>query len=164
MGLLKKIGGFAKKAVNAVNPLHALARDAVSGKGVKKIGKNFVDNSVTGAKGAAVLAPVALSGGAGAGLLGAGGGAGAGGLFGSGLSLLDAGLGVASGIAGYDASRKQGRLQDKALKSAEAAYLERAPLRKLGLEMMLNQQAPDLTTDFANPSNPFARPLKRTQG
>lgn len=101
----------------------------------------------------------------------AGGGGGAIGKAAGGLSKLGIGAGdlIDLGLAGFSAY--QGRKADKraeradqqalamqqqALKFAQDQYAERAPFRKLGTSMALDQQPEDVSALFAS-SNPFAR-------
>lgn len=95
----------------------------------------------------------------------AGGAAGGGILGGGGFGLGDAlqlGSGALSAFGGYKAGQQQEAamkraqgLQDRALQFADQQYNERAPYRKLGMEMALNQTPEDVSSLFAT-SNPFA--------
>jgi hypothetical protein len=74
-------------------------------------------------------------------------------------------LAAGEGILGAHAAIKARSLRGKALGSAEGAYRERAPLRKLGVDGMASAQAPDLSSLFADASDPYKQPrLKRMGG
>ena len=108
MGIsLKSIGRGIKKAASVANPLFGAAYDAIGGKSVKDIGKNYVQNNLDGAKVAALGATVAPAvGAAGAGTAAAGAAKAGmasklGSFFGSpgGAALLDFGGNLLSGMA-----------------------------------------------------------------
>jgi hypothetical protein len=74
-------------------------------------------------------------------------------------------LAAGEGLLGAHDALKARSLRGKALGSAEGAYNERAPLRKMGIEGMTTAQAPDLSSLFADPNNPYQQPrLKRMGG
>jgi hypothetical protein len=75
-----------------------------------------------------------------------GGGAGSG---------LDKGLTAAAILDMALTRKRQQDLQNKGIDYATNAYNEKAPLRKRGLELMLDEQAPDLSSIFVNPKNPY---------
>lgn len=66
-------------------------------------------------------------------------------------------LGAGSLYEGYKANQKSNDLMNEALASAKGSYAERAPLRTAGVQGLLNQQRPDLSSVYANPSNPYSR-------
>jgi hypothetical protein len=178
MGIsLKGIGKALGKVGNAINPAAAAGRALVTGKGVKGAASTFIDSSKTGAKGAAALLPIALSGGAGAGALGslaggagaaapaaAGAAGGAGGLFGTltkiGRGVLDNSdllLGAGSLISGLDQQRKGDRYDAKALAEAEALDRLYAPLRTQAVGDLMAPPSINLRSRLPQSSNPFAR-------
>lgn len=63
--------------------------------------------------------------------------------------------GASLGYGAYQ-MKKAGDLRNKSLKMVEDEYRERAPLRKVGLSGLMNEQRPDLSQVFAS-QNPFAR-------
>lgn len=69
------------------------------------------------------------------------------------LPVIAGGL---AGVEGYKADKRAGKLRDKQLAMAEQNWNERAGLRTLGRDMMMNQQLEDLSGIYRNPSNPFA--------
>ena len=67
---------------------------------------------------------------------------------------------VMGGLAmyeGYKNDKKSEDLMKQQLQMAQQSYGERAPLRTLGRDLMLNQTPPDLSYIYANSSNPFSR-------
>lgn len=71
-------------------------------------------------------------------------------------------LGAASLGEGYLGQRRANNLQNEALGIAKQSYADRAGLRKLGVSQMMDQTAPDLSSTFAQPSNPYGRqPLRK---
>lgn len=66
-------------------------------------------------------------------------------------------MGGLSMYEGYKNDKKADALSKKQLALAEQSYGERAPLRALGRDLMLNQTPPDLSYIYANSSNPFAK-------
>lgn len=54
-------------------------------------------------------------------------------------------------------------LRDRGVQRAEEDWSQRAPLRDLAIQQLLQgpAQRRDLSADFADPSNPFARPVSR---
>lgn len=66
---------------------------------------------------------------------------------------------LGGGALAYGAyqQKKAGDMRNKALKMVEQDYAERAPLRKLGVSGMMNEQRPDLSSVFAPAMNPFLR-------
>jgi len=66
-------------------------------------------------------------------------------------------LGAGSLYEGYKANQRSNDLMNEALHYAKDSYDTRAPLRTAGVSGMLNQQRPDLSSVYANPSNPYSR-------
>lgn len=67
---------------------------------------------------------------------------------------------VLGGLAmreGYQNDKRAQKLNDEQLQLARQSYGERAPLRTLGRDLMLDQTPPDLSHIYANSSNPFSR-------
>lgn len=69
-------------------------------------------------------------------------------------------LGAASLGEGYLGQRRANNLQNEALGIAKQSYADRAGLRKLGVSQMMDQTAPDLSSTFAQSSNPYSRMRK----
>lgn len=67
-------------------------------------------------------------------------------------------------ISGAMDAAKASDLRDKALRSAEGSYNERAPMRAMGMAGLGNTQRPNLSATFADPGNPYARPAGSTPG
>ena len=63
----------------------------------------------------------------------------------------------ASLAEGYLNQRKSNNLRGQALGIANQSYADRAGLRKLGVAGMMDQTPPDLTSTFAQPSNPYRK-------
>lgn len=97
------------------------------------------------------------SGGGGGGLLSSLGGIGSGLLGGLKKVGIDNILG--GGALGYGAyqQKQAGDMRDKALKLITDDYATRAPLRTQGLQGMLNETPPDLSSIYSDPQNPFSR-------
>jgi hypothetical protein len=55
--------------------------------------------------------------------------------------------------------KRQMDLQDKGIDYATNAYSERAPLRTRGLQLMMDESAPDLSAIFQNSHNPYTKPV-----
>lgn len=102
----------------------------------------------------------------GGGIVGMGSGVGMGGSHGGFLDSIlggikgigvDGALAGAAGLAGANASRNASNYRNKALGLVQGQWDDKAPLRKVGLAGMLNEQRPDLSSVYADPQNPFAR-------
>lgn len=89
-------------------------------------------------------------------------------MFGLNLSdLLQLGSGALSAYGGYQAGKKQDKamarqqqLSDQAMQFAMGQYNERAPYRKLGADLALNQTPEDVSGLFQT-SNPFANRYRK---
>lgn len=122
--------------------------------GLKKVGGSPGKVIGMGPSGMPIFAPQEQGGGGG--FLGS-----LGGLLGGGLKKIGGVDGLLGGASlGYGAyqQKQAGDMRNKALKMVEQDYASRAPLRSMGLQGMLNEQRPDLTSTFAGASdNPFSR-------
>lgn len=163
---LKAIGGGVSKVASfAGGPLGLTASVTNAAINKKPIGQAVLGDMTRNSKIGAQLLPLALTGGAsgalGAAAGGAGGAAGtaggAGGWLGGLKAIAPAALGGLGLYEGYKNDKKADALAKKQLAMAEASYNERAPLRALGRDLMLNQTPPDLSYIYANSSNPFAK-------
>jgi hypothetical protein len=92
-------------------------------------------------------------------------GGGMGGLIGKGVDFAtshpDELLAGAQGLYGAYAANKANNLRGKSLRSAEGAYNERAPLRRMGMAGLTNPMTPNVS-GLSDPNNPYA--LKRMGG
>ena len=75
------------------------------------------------------------------------------------VDIATTGYGLLKGIQGErranKADKRAGALQNQALQFQQQQYAERAPMRQLGNQMMLDQQPEDLSALFRT-SNPMA--------
>lgn len=75
-------------------------------------------------------------------------------------NAVDIGIG---GLAAYqalnsaNASKRAGQLQDKAISGAEKRWGDNEALRTEGRRRLLNPTRPDLSSVYADPTNPFAK-------
>jgi hypothetical protein len=67
------------------------------------------------------------------------------------------GLAAGQAVMGAQQSRRAGDLQDRALGVADETWGAGAPLREQGRLRLLNPAPVDLSSTFADPTNPFAR-------
>lgn len=152
---LKALGSSALKT--AGNPVGALK--SVTGMGGGGGAGGAVPNLSIGAD----LAPSVTSAAAGAAPAAAGAGGWMGGLkkvgdVAGGLQrLAQPVLGGLAMYEGYKNDKQAQKLNDEQLQLARQSYGERAPLRTLGRDLMLDQTPPDLSHIYANSSNPFSR-------
>lgn len=65
-------------------------------------------------------------------------------------------LGAGSAYQGYKDSQKSNDLMNQALGIANQSYADRAPLRTAGVQGMVNNKAPDLSSVFAS-GNPYSK-------
>lgn len=70
-------------------------------------------------------------------------------------SGLDKGLLIAAIADAAATKKRQTDLQNKGLEYATDAYSAKQPLRHRGLELMQDETAPDLSSIFVNPKNPY---------
>jgi hypothetical protein len=153
---LKKVGSVVARAIPGGQALEA---------GLKTIGGggSFGDNLKNTLVRDASIASLALGGGGGAlGQVPAAGGWMGGlkkvGSAASGLQkLAQPVLGGLAMYEGYKNDKQAQKLNDEQLQLARQSYGERAPLRTLGRDLMLDQTPPDLSHIYANSSNPFSR-------
>lgn len=66
-------------------------------------------------------------------------------------------LGGLAAYEGYKSDKRADQLNKQQLDMAMQNWSERAPLRKIGRDLMLDQSQPDLSYIYANSSNPFSR-------
>lgn len=160
----KAVGKVASFAPGPIGMMGSAVSAAASG---KPIGKSILGDMTRNSKVAATLLPVAMTGGAAAGALGAGGGALGGAAAGGGkLAMLgklggfamdnaDLLLGGLAGYQGYQADKKADKLRQQQMDLAMQRWNETAPLRKLGQSQMLDQTREDLYPTYRNAANPF---------
>lgn len=94
----------------------------------------------------------------GAALLAGGGAAGAAGASPSAAGLLNSGLGIASTVQGASDMAAAARNRQAAVDAAQGDYSSLAPVRQAAVAGLLAPRAtaPDLTSVYSNPQNPFA--------
>jgi hypothetical protein len=75
----------------------------------------------------------------------------------------DTALGAAALAESYKNSRKADDYRKQGLNFANDSWKAREGLRKVGVAGMMNETRPDLSEDFYDPNNPFARPMRRVR-
>ncbi len=161
MGFLSKLG----KGLHGLGSLSAFVPGigTLTGAGLGGLGAAFQGKGVGGILGGAATAGLGgLAGGA-LGGRGIGGALGGLGNFAKNNPLL-----LGAGLSAVTGARRQGKadsLQEDALRHARARQAEQDKFRQgvVGQLSNISFQAPDLSGVFADPSNPFSRPLARPE-
>lgn len=147
VGGLGPLAGISGKIGSVASHIPGAAKAGAVLGGLKKIGQH-TPQAVGGPQGAIDMATAGDEGGFMGGLKKVGG------------FLSDHGDQLLGGAAlgeGYLNQRKSNNLSNEALNLARQSYADRAGLRKLGVSQMLDQTAPDLSSTFADPNNPYAK-------
>lgn len=126
------------------------------GQGLKTLGSSAISAATNPVATAGSVLKSQVPGVAGAAAGGAPAAGGMGGLQKLG-SLAQPIMGGLAMYEGYKTDKEADKLRKKQLAMAEGSYNERAPMRTLGRDLMLNQTPPDLSYIYANSSNPFSK-------